>query len=83
VCTKSSIVRCGLSGACIILARAVGVCIIMVRVVCALFTESREILLVRAQCGYLLSCDILVHGAHRVLVRRGGVLKFGMVQCVE
>jgi hypothetical protein len=36
-----------------------------------------------AQYGYMLSCDSLVNGAHRVLVRGGGVLNFGMVQHVE
>jgi hypothetical protein len=38
---------------------------------------------VHAQCGYMLSRDSLVNGARRVLVRGGGVLNFGMVQCVE
>jgi hypothetical protein len=35
------------------------------------------------KCGYMLSRDSLVNGARRVLVRGGGILKFGMVQRVE
>jgi hypothetical protein len=38
---------------------------------------------VRAQYGYMLLHDSLINGAHKVLVRSGGILKFGMVQCVE
>jgi hypothetical protein len=37
---------------------------------------------VRAHYGYMLSRDSLVSGARKVLVRSGGVLNFGMVQCV-
>jgi hypothetical protein len=81
--TKFSIVRCRLSGACVILACVVCTCIIMVCVVCAVLTERRGILLVRVQCGYMLSRDNLVNGVRGVLVRGGGVLNFGMVQRVE
>jgi hypothetical protein len=38
---------------------------------------------VHAQCGYMLSRDNLINGACAVLVHGGGILKFGMVQCVE
>jgi hypothetical protein len=38
---------------------------------------------VRAQCGYILSHDSLVNGVHKVLVCDRGILKFGMVQCIE
>jgi hypothetical protein len=51
--------------------------------VCTVLTERRGILLVHAQCGYMLSRDNLINGARRVLVRGGGILKFGMVQHVE
>jgi hypothetical protein len=57
--------------------------IIMAPVVCAVFIEHRGILLVRAQCGYMLSCNNLVNGVHGVLVHGGGLLNFGMVQRVE
>jgi hypothetical protein len=39
--------------------------------------------LVCAQHGYMLSHNNLVNGACKVLVRGGGVLNFGMVECVE
>jgi hypothetical protein len=39
--------------------------IIMTRVVCAVLAECRGVLLVRAQCGYILSHDSLVNGARR------------------
>jgi hypothetical protein len=81
--TKFSIARCRLSGAYIILARTVGAPIIMVCVVCAVLTERRGILLVHVQCGYILSRDSLVNGACGVPVPGGGILNFGMVQCVE
>jgi hypothetical protein len=55
----------------------------MVCVVCTILTEHRGILLVHAQCGYMMSCDNLVNGAHRVLVHGRGVLKFGMVQHID
>jgi hypothetical protein len=45
--------------------------------------RAQRSLVVCAQCGYMLSRDSLVNGARRVLVRGGGVLNFGMVQCVE
>jgi hypothetical protein len=57
--------------------------IIMAYVVCAVLKERKETLLVCVQCGYMLSCDNLVNGAHRVLVRGGGILKFGMIHHVE
>jgi hypothetical protein len=38
---------------------------------------------VHAQCGYMLSRDNLVSGAHRFLVRDGDVLNSIMVQRVE
>jgi hypothetical protein len=38
---------------------------------------------VHMQCGYMLSRDSLVSGAHRVLVRGGDILNSGMVQHVE
>jgi selenophosphate synthetase-related protein len=52
-------------------------------VVCAVLVERRGILLVHAQCGYMLSRDSLVSGARRVLVHDGDVLKSGMVQRIE
>jgi hypothetical protein len=55
----------------------------MALVVCTILVECRGIFLVHTQCGYMLSCNNLVNGACRVLVRDGGVLKFGMVQHVE
>jgi hypothetical protein len=81
--TKFSIARCGMSGTCIILVHVVCTHIIMACVVCTVLAERRGILLVRVQCGYMLLRDILVNGAHGVLVRDGGVLNFGMVQRVE
>jgi len=89
---KFSIAWCGLSDACVILARGVHthskVCVvythlIMACVVCAVLAERRGILLVRAQCGFMWSRDNLVNGACRVMVRSGGVLKFGMVQWID
>jgi 1,6-anhydro-N-acetylmuramate kinase len=35
------------------------------------------------QYGYMLRHNNLVNGAHRVLVRGGGILNFGMMQRVE
>jgi hypothetical protein len=55
----------------------------MTHVVCAMLAERRGVLLVCAQCGYMLSRDNLVSGVRRVLVHSGGVLNFGMVQCIE
>jgi len=55
----------------------------MAHVVCEVLAENKGILLVCVQCGFLLSCDSLVNGAHRVLVCGGSVLNFGMVRCVE
>jgi hypothetical protein len=55
----------------------------MTHVVCAVLAEHRGVLLVHAQCGYMLSCDSLVSGARRVLVRGGDVLNSGMVQHIE
>jgi hypothetical protein len=81
--TKFCILRCRLSGSCIILVWVVCARIIMVCVVCVVLAERRGILLVHAQCGYMLSCDSLVNGAHRVLVHGGGILNFRMVQCIE
>jgi hypothetical protein len=46
-------------------------CIIMVCVVCAVLTEHRGILLVRAQCGYMLSHDSLVNGVQSTGARWG------------
>jgi hypothetical protein len=57
--------------------------IIMTCVVCTVLAERRGFLLVCAQCRDMLSRDNLVNGVHRVLVRSGGVLNSGMVQCVE
>jgi hypothetical protein len=37
--------------------------ILMACVVCAVLVEHRGFLLVRAKCGYILSCDNLVNGA--------------------
>jgi hypothetical protein len=81
--TKFSIAWCGLSGTCVILACTVCARIIMARVVCTVLTERRGILLVRVQCGYMLSRDNLINGARGVLVHGGGILKFGMVQRIE
>jgi hypothetical protein len=53
--------------------------IIMACVVCAVLAECRETLLVRAQCGYMLSRDNLVNDARRLLVCGGGIQNFGMV----
>jgi hypothetical protein len=53
--------------------------IIMAWVVCAILAEHRGVWLVHAQCGYMLSHNNLVNGVRRVLVRSGGVIKFGMV----
>jgi hypothetical protein len=78
--------------ACIILAHGVNihdkvrtVCthIIMLRVVCIVLAEKKGVWLVRALYGYMLSHDSLVNGVHRVLVRGGGVLKFGIMKHVE
>jgi len=72
--TKFSIARCELSGACIILACAVGARIIMLRMVCSVLIERRGILFVHAQCWYMLSRKNLVIGvqhkssAHWLLV---------------
>jgi hypothetical protein len=57
--------------------------IIMAHMVCTVLAERRGVLLVHAQCGYMLSRDSLVNGARRVLVHAVGVLNFGMVQHVE
>jgi hypothetical protein len=46
----------------------------------AMLVERRGVFLVHTQCGYMLSCDNLVSGAHRVLVCGGDVLNYGMVQ---
>jgi hypothetical protein len=46
----------------------------MMSVVCIVLAECRGVLLVHAQCGYMLSRNSLVSGAHRVLVRGGDVL---------
>jgi hypothetical protein len=83
VCTKFSIVRCGLSGACIILMCLVCACIIMLCVVCTVLREHKGIFLVCVQCRYMLSRNNLINGVHGVLVCVGGVLNFDMVQCVE
>jgi hypothetical protein len=86
------IVRCGLSGACVILVCSVHmdnkvcmVCtnIIMARVVCAVLVERRGVWLVRVQYEYMLSRNSLVNGARKLLVCGGGVLKFIMVQRIE
>jgi hypothetical protein len=37
----------------------------------------------RVQCGYMLSRDNLVSGAHKVLVRGEDILNYGMVQRIE
>jgi hypothetical protein len=66
-----------------ILVQAVCERIIMARVVFAILTECRGILLVHVQCGYMLWHDNLINGARGVLVHGGSVLNFGMVQCVE
>jgi hypothetical protein len=85
---KFSIARCRLSDTCVILAHSVPthnkvhvVCthIIMVCEVCAILVECKGILLVHAQCGYMLSRNNLINGARRVVVRDGGVLNFVMV----
>jgi hypothetical protein len=55
----------------------------MMRVVCVVLVERIGVLLVRAQCEYMLLRDSLVSGARRVLVRGGDVLNFGMAQRVE
>jgi hypothetical protein len=57
--------------------------IIMACVVCTVLAEHRGLLLVHAECGYILSHDNLVNGVHRLLVYSGGVLKVGMVQRIE
>jgi hypothetical protein len=81
--TKFSIVHYGLSGACIIVVRAVCTCIIMAHVVCVVLTEHSGIFLVHTQCGYMMSCDCLVNGACGLIVRGGGIINFGVVQHVE
>jgi hypothetical protein len=53
--------------------------IIMVCVMCTMLVEHRGVLLVYTQCGYMLSHDSLVSGAHRVLVHGGDILNYGMV----
>jgi hypothetical protein len=58
-------------------------CIIIAHVVCTVLIERRGILLVRAQCVYMLSCNNLINGAWGVSVCGGGILKFCMVQRVE
>jgi hypothetical protein len=45
--------------------------IVMVCMVCTVLAECRGLWLVRAQYGYMLSCDNLVNGAHIVFVRDG------------
>jgi hypothetical protein len=55
----------------------------MMCMVCAVLVERRGVLLVRAQCGYMLSRENLVSGARRVLLCGGDVLNFGMVQRIE
>jgi hypothetical protein len=55
----------------------------MARMVCTILVERRETLLVHTQCGYMLSHNNLVNGACKILVHGGGILNFGMVQCVE
>jgi hypothetical protein len=57
--------------------------IIMVCMVCTVLTGRKGIFLVRAQCRFMLSRDNLVNGVCGVLVRGGGIIKFGMVQRVE
>jgi hypothetical protein len=53
--------------------------IIMAHMVCTVLAERRGVWLVCVQCGYMMSRENLVNGAHKVLVRDGGVLNFGMV----
>jgi hypothetical protein len=62
---------------------AVFIHIIVACMVCKVLAKRRGILLVCAECGYILSRNSLVNGVHRVLVRGGGVLNFGMVQHIE
>jgi hypothetical protein len=55
----------------------------MAHVGCTILIERRGILLVRAQCVYMLSRENLINGAWGVSVLGGGVLKFCMVQRIE
>jgi hypothetical protein len=57
--------------------------IIMACVVCIVLAQHKRFWLLRAQCGYMLSHDSLVNCGRKVLVCGGGVLKSGLVQCVE